>query len=209
MATHSDTRARIIEAAERVLREKGLAHSTTKEIARAAGCSEGTLYNYFKSKEDLFLAVIHEGVPGSFIALTVALVDRAGQATVREHLVELANAALAFYWYTIPMGASLFAEPDLLARHREGVFERGGGPHKPYDALAAYLRAEQRLGRVSPDIDPHAAADLLLGACFSQVYMWLFIGEDIDAPAGERFVAGIVHTLMAALAPLREQPGPP
>ena len=62
------TRERIVEAAERVMRERGLARGTTKEIARAAGYSEGTLYKHFESKEDLFLAMLTERFP-SFVAL--------------------------------------------------------------------------------------------------------------------------------------------
>ena len=38
------------------MRGKGLVRATTKEIARAAGLSEGTLYNHFANKEELFPA---------------------------------------------------------------------------------------------------------------------------------------------------------
>jgi AcrR family transcriptional regulator len=62
------TREKIVEAAERVMRERGLARTTTKEIARAAGYSEGTLYKHFESKEDLFLAVLAERFP-AFVVL--------------------------------------------------------------------------------------------------------------------------------------------
>ena len=52
-----------MEAAERVMRERGLARSTTKEIAREAGFSEGALYKHFESKEDLFVHVLAERLP--------------------------------------------------------------------------------------------------------------------------------------------------
>jgi len=95
------TRREIVEAAQRVMREKGLARSTTKEIARAAGYSEGTLYKHFESKEDLFLSVLAERLP-SFLALVEELPARVGRGTVRETLEEVASKALAFYGEIVP-----------------------------------------------------------------------------------------------------------
>jgi AcrR family transcriptional regulator len=59
--TENITRMRkqqILDAALIVFSEKGFAKATTAEIARAAGVAEGTIYNYFHSKRELFVAVI-------------------------------------------------------------------------------------------------------------------------------------------------------
>lgn len=52
------TRSRLIEAATEVIREKGYDRTTLEEVARRAGMTRGAIYNNFKDKEDLFLAVI-------------------------------------------------------------------------------------------------------------------------------------------------------
>jgi AcrR family transcriptional regulator len=49
------TRERILEAALELFRKHGLEETTTKQISRKAGIAEGTLFNYFKTKEDLAL----------------------------------------------------------------------------------------------------------------------------------------------------------
>ena len=49
------TKERILAAALELFREKGLEGTTTKEVSRKAGIAEGTLFNYFKTKEDLAL----------------------------------------------------------------------------------------------------------------------------------------------------------
>jgi AcrR family transcriptional regulator len=49
------TKERILEGALQLFREKGLENTTTKEISKKAGIAEGTLFNYFKTKEDLAL----------------------------------------------------------------------------------------------------------------------------------------------------------
>jgi AcrR family transcriptional regulator len=51
-------RNQILDAAAAVFAEKGFHRATTKEIARTAGVSEGTIYNYFDSKADLLIGIM-------------------------------------------------------------------------------------------------------------------------------------------------------
>jgi AcrR family transcriptional regulator len=50
-----ETKQRLLKAALELFREKGLEGTTTKEVSKRAGIAEGTLFNYFKTKEDLAL----------------------------------------------------------------------------------------------------------------------------------------------------------
>jgi AcrR family transcriptional regulator len=195
------TRAQLVDAAERVLRTKGLARATTKEIAREAGYAEGTLYLHFADKLDLVRAV-HERLLPAFVELVGHLPGKAGTGTVRQHLTELADGALRLYRDLLPLGSSLFADPELLERFRALLADRGGGPHRAWEPVVAYLRAEQALGRVAPGADPAAAALLLLGACQQLVFVELMTGpetlpfRDRPDPASE-----LVSTLLAGLCP--------
>src|SRR5579863_9663059 len=58
------TKERILEAALQLFREKGLEGTTTREISRKAGIAEGTLFNYFKTKEDLALYFFQKETEG-------------------------------------------------------------------------------------------------------------------------------------------------
>jgi AcrR family transcriptional regulator len=51
-------REQIVGAATRVFAEKGFRRATTREVAREAGVSEGTIYNYFENKDALLLAIL-------------------------------------------------------------------------------------------------------------------------------------------------------
>jgi AcrR family transcriptional regulator len=55
------TRERILAGALRLFRKKGFDGTTTKMVSREAGIAEGTLFNYFKTKEDLALYFFHKG----------------------------------------------------------------------------------------------------------------------------------------------------
>lgn len=52
----------ILDAALALFAEKGFAGTRLEEVARAAGISKGTLYLYFKNKQDIFEAVIHHTI---------------------------------------------------------------------------------------------------------------------------------------------------
>ena len=51
-------REQILRAATRVFAEKGFSRATTREVAREAGVSEGTIYNYFEDKDALLIAIM-------------------------------------------------------------------------------------------------------------------------------------------------------
>lgn len=55
-------RQSIIDAAERVFFSKGMEQATVDDIAEAAELSKGTIYLYFKSKEELYLAIHLRGL---------------------------------------------------------------------------------------------------------------------------------------------------
>jgi len=54
------TRSRLIEAAGRVFADRGLERATVDQVAGAAGYTKGAFYANFRSKEDLFLAMLDE-----------------------------------------------------------------------------------------------------------------------------------------------------
>jgi AcrR family transcriptional regulator len=54
------TRARLLAAAAEEFSRTGLERASVDAISVAAGYGKGTIYNYFPSKEELFLAVVHE-----------------------------------------------------------------------------------------------------------------------------------------------------
>ena len=60
MADKSTKRGRIIEAAIAVFAKKGFHSARVSDIASAAGVADGTIYLYFKNKEDLLIQVFLE-----------------------------------------------------------------------------------------------------------------------------------------------------
>src|SRR3954471_21963207 len=63
LSRRTNRRDKIVAAAEELLRTKGLAAVTTRQVATAVGCSEAAIYVHFNSRLELLLAVLGESLP--------------------------------------------------------------------------------------------------------------------------------------------------
>jgi len=196
-AAQKPARVRILDAAHELMLTVGLAKATTKEIAKAADCSEAALYKYFASKEELFIHVLTERLP-RLTPLLRSLAAEPGQHSLEDNLTEIARQAALFYEQSFPIAASLYAETQLKRRHDEALRQLGSGPHKPIEALDAYLRAEQTAGRVRPGADTFAAASLLLGACAQRAFA--YEAENGVRPPVDEFASRLARTLLGGIS---------
>lgn len=182
----------ILDAAAGVIRSRGMANATTREIAKAAGYSEATLYKHFTGKVELLVAVLRERSPG------LAQLTRA-MATLDDDLATgltaIASAAITFYTDNFPMLASIFSDPTILAAHTAGLRQVGAGPHRVNEAVVDYLRRQQDRGAIRAGADLDAAAGLLLGACFQHAFLGHMSWSDRRSdPEAARAFATLVTT---------------
>jgi AcrR family transcriptional regulator len=71
----AETRTRVLDAAVRVFRKRGLYDATLEEISEAAGYTRGAVYSNFAGKEDLLLAVLEHRLEPRFQALAAPLIE--------------------------------------------------------------------------------------------------------------------------------------
>jgi AcrR family transcriptional regulator len=191
----SPPRERILDAAFEVMRTRGLASATTKQIARAAGYSEAMLYKHFTDKQELFLAVLAERLPPVAVASAAS-----GDEDVIAGLTRLVEQLMSFFTAAYPIAASVFSAPALLAEHRASVLAAGHGPDAPVRGVQARLEAEQAAGRVAASADCAALARVLVGAAFHQGFLAAFAGNDAVTDARD-VASGIVGSVRGALDP--------
>jgi TetR/AcrR family transcriptional regulator, mexJK operon transcriptional repressor len=125
-----DRRSWYLERAEKVFLEKGFAATTMATIATHLGVAKGTLYNYFLSKEDLFIAIVERHCDYLSQALSTA---RWGMKSFEETLNELGKGYVGFVysdeqvaWHRMIVGivvkmpriGSVFYERALMVAER-------------------------------------------------------------------------------------------
>ncbi|HJP65930.1 MAG TPA: TetR/AcrR family transcriptional regulator [Actinomycetota bacterium] len=197
-----DKREHILEAAEQILKEHGLAACTTRAIAELAGCAEGSIYRYFEDKHALFIEVVKRRFP-VYLELMASLPELAGTGDVRAHLEEVAKASLVFYRAILPMVAGALADRDLLAHQRTHFHNTGTGPMKIIGSVAEFVRLEQQKGRLSKRASADHVARILLGGCYFQAYLEFFLGDEAAFGPDEGFAEQTVDALMMGLQPAR------
>jgi AcrR family transcriptional regulator len=157
----ADERPReICAAALEVFAEKGFAAAKLDEIARRAGVSKGTLYLYFKDKEDLFRAVVRSAIAPNIEAVTSAISSL--DAPFPE-VVHMLLAAFAEREARLPIGAVakiVVGEsrnfPELARVWHDEVASKAIG------AIAAFIERAQERGEARAG-DPRLHAFSLMG----------------------------------------------
>lgn len=162
------TRARLIGATLDVVREQGYAHTTVRAIATAAGVAEGTLYRHFPDKAALFFAAVVER-HAPIMEWVAELPARAGQGTVQGNLTECLRRLSVLQADVVPLELAILADPELARQRASAVPSPGEPLPGPPGHLAAYLAAEQELGRVRPDVDPSILAVVVLSSLLGLV----------------------------------------
>jgi AcrR family transcriptional regulator len=152
------SRAAIIEAAARLMHERGLASPSMDDVLVASGTGKSQLYHYFNGKQDLAIAVLHhqfERVMAEQPSLRDLACDDLGRW--RD---EVLQAQLTSGLGTCPLGAFVGQVDDapVLQDTLVGLFARW------QDAIADLVMRALRAGRVRPDIDPAATGCVLLTA---------------------------------------------
>ena len=168
-------RAYFLDAAHRVVVTQGLAAASTRHIATEAGVAGGTLYNYFDDRVDLVAAAILRRA--HVLAHPIGqLPERAGTRTVKTNLLWFARHADGVLDELVPLIAAAFGDPDLLATLREQMADADPA-HIATAIVVDYLRAEQDLGRVGPNIDPAAAAGTIVSLCHDRAFQRFLRGQ--------------------------------
>jgi AcrR family transcriptional regulator len=92
-----ERRNQILDAAARLFARKGYKGATIREIAREAGVSEGTIYNYFDSKHDLLIS-LPQRISWPMVSSFVKSARRQAPATVaddEDQMVQLLQATMS------------------------------------------------------------------------------------------------------------------
>jgi TetR/AcrR family transcriptional repressor of mexJK operon len=194
-----ERRDAILDVARQCFLAEGYAATSMSAIAARLGGSKGTLYNYFRSKTELFAAMMERQCNElSDVLFDVSNVGEAPQ----ERLTHYARSFLELLLSPMPMSIHrlVVAESERFPELGRAFYE--SGPRLVMHRIAAYLAELMDRGALRR-ADPFVAAQQFKDLAISGVYqprLWGVIG-DLTPQEMDLQVERAVDTFMRAYAP--------
>jgi TetR/AcrR family fatty acid metabolism transcriptional regulator len=166
-ARTGDKRERILGAAVRVFAKKGFYATRVSEVAKAAGVADGTIYLYFKSKDELLVSLFEDRVERLLRYLHEELPKTASAPEKLKRIVELQLGLLE--------GERDLAEVvTVIVRQSTKLMKEHAAPKfmAYLDAIARVVADGQASGELRSDISPHLAARAIFGALDGVTMTW-------------------------------------
>src|SRR5512139_1349966 len=144
-AEDSATRARLLDAAQALMVEEGYAAVTSRKVAARAGLKPQLVHYYFRTMDDLFVALVRRG---------------ADQSRERQAAALASEQPLWALWElnTDPAGRTVITEMAALANHRKEL-------RAQIAELARSLRAQQ-ITALTPVLARYGISDTLTAEAF-------------------------------------------
>ena len=175
----TDKRERILRAAIRVFARKGFYATRVSEIAKAAGVADGTIYLYFKNKDDVLVSIFEDGIGRLLLALRE---ETAGELSASERIERAIELQLGLL-----EGRRDLAEVITVnLRQSSKLMKQYGAPlfNEYIDFLASIVADGQRAGELRQDVSPRIVARGLWGALDGVAMTWAL--ADGEAPTLRR-----------------------
>jgi len=157
----------ILESAARLFASKGFHRTTTKEIAEAADISEGSLYNYFSSKNELLTAIVAQlasSLPDETLTPDISSQD------IFRVFSNLIHERKDFIDRFAPMHQSVLAEILTDAELRQRYYDQFLNPTLSDLEKQLKLRLVlEQIRPVDPGLTARVIASLLLGLFILQI----------------------------------------
>jgi TetR/AcrR family fatty acid metabolism transcriptional regulator len=168
-------RQQIIEAAAEVFGSSNFQSALISEIAQKANVAEGTLYQYFKNKEDLFFSIPAQKTEEFCQEFNLHL----------QGIHDAFNKIRKLIWYYLYFFKTnpAYARTLMLEMRVSKSFSRS----TTYDRIKAFtdkvleiLKEGREEGRIRKDVDLYVIRELLLGVLEHRVTRWLLKEEEYD-----------------------------
>jgi len=183
----SATKARIAEAAMRLFAEQGFAATSTRQIAQAAGISEGLIFRYFPTKLELLLAL--SGTRRTLTGEVKGLLEEVGDQPASVCLRRVAEsfmrlARLEAHFLNMMLGESR-TNDELYALFAHIVGSTAA-------LLAGYLDTRVKAGELRRDLATESAARSFLGSLVLFFLTHKHLSDKAWAEASQRYAAEVL-----------------
>jgi TetR/AcrR family fatty acid metabolism transcriptional regulator len=191
MKQNSDKYHKILEAAVVVFAERGFFQSTVSQIAKQAGVADGTIYLYFKNKDDI-LVQFYEYKTREVFKRFRQSVD--GASSAEDKLRSLVHTHLEEFQKDINMAIVYQAETHQHQRLAQDIIKEMFKMYR--DIITEVLELGQQEGHFRRNLYVGLVMRLINGAVDEVINSWIHAGGSYDLvsmadPLVELFINGI------------------
>jgi TetR/AcrR family fatty acid metabolism transcriptional regulator len=164
----SDKHQQIVEAAVRVFARNGYYNSRVSDIAREAGVASGTIYLYFKTKDEILVTLFREKMAAWVAYVREAIADEPDPVAKIRRLV-----ALHFSVLEKDPALAEVVQVELRQGHK---FFRGASAHEVsayFELIGTVLQEGQAAGVFRDDVPVKIATKVLFGAMDQMATSWV------------------------------------
>src|SRR5258707_6955278 len=168
-----DSRDEILKAAMRLFASRGFHETSMSEVAREAHVSKALIFWHFKTKEELFVAVVNRLLE----PYVIDFAEEAGALDERAQLKKLVEFYLLFVRENVSSVRFFLAQMLHDPRLSEGLNEQVLRLYSGYrDLLTELIARSQQKGICKRQLAPEAATGFLLSALNGLLIEYLFMG---------------------------------
>ncbi len=190
----SGGREEILKVTLDLLRERGIARLTTREVAAAAGVSEGSIFYHFGDRSGLLKAVFEQ----SLDTLKTLSIQAYMGDDIRATLSGYSDAICQFLDSGLDVLMAAQADVELREAVISFLMENDYGPHRGIAGIGHYLAEQQAEGNVRSDIDPKFISYTVVSDAFHRSAQPKLFGHRRGVPGREAFF----DSLMTLITPV-------
>jgi TetR/AcrR family fatty acid metabolism transcriptional regulator len=166
-------RERILRAAVRVFARKGFYSTRVSEIAKAAGVADGTIYLYFKNKDDVLISIFQDQTL-KLLAMMSAAIEQ------HESFEEQLRVCVDIQLGLLEGSRELAEVVTVNLRQSSRLLKQYGAPlfGRYLETLAGVFETGQAQGSVREDLSPRVLARALWGSLDAITLGWALGGGD-------------------------------
>ena len=140
-----------------------------REISKRTGVSSGTIYKYFRSKEELIFTILDEQIAQISVLISYHI---NGMADIKEIFRKFFWVTMDFYDHNPGVAVTAFITVPMRTWMQDGSYK------KQYDLsiLKQHLDLARNKGEIDPDISFRQVIDAYYMVCYRYIHNWYYAG---------------------------------
>lgn len=187
-------RNQILDAATTVFAEKGVHRATIKDVVRAAGIADGTIYTYFSSKTEVLLGILNRLNESTEREMQFAL---GSEQDVRAFFKAYVRQRISLIWPNAEVFRAVLPEMLVNAELRDLYYQQVLVP--TFRVAEHYFLAQMEEGQLRK-VDAPLAVHAIAGTVFGLLMIQL-LGDELIAARWEELPEVLTMLMFNGLKP--------